>query len=627
MTPISRICLHALATLVAKSRWGAQLIKKVTEPIVIDDSEYQRWLHKHYSTTPSDIKSFSSRFAANGEVTKFSLIMPIYNPDIFHLKEAIKSIKCQRYTNWELCIVDDASSESQVWETVFDEARNDPRIIFSRLAQNGHICAASNHAIEMSHGEFLGFMDQDDLLHEAALFSFAAHIHRFPNAGIIYSDEDKINSRGRHYEPYFKTDWDPELILSQNMVNHLCIINRKLIEQVGGLRVGFEGAQDLDLILRVSAIISQDRIHHIPEVLYHWRQNGRRASFSEGNLEKCQSAAERSVNEHLAATGQALATAVAQPNSPGWLDVVRTPPDPSPFVSIIIPTRDRLDLLRPCLESILEHTSYSNYEIVIADNDSVEIETKDFISKITRIDKVKIVHVPGSFNFSRINNMAFSSSHGSIIVFMNNDITVTDSCWLSALVSQAVRPEVGAVGAKLLYPDGRIQHAGISLGIGAGVYKVAKNTYCETSGDFRGYANFLQTPRNVSAVSAACLAIRSSVFEDVGGFDALNLPVAFNDVDLCLRVRQRGLSVIWTPHATLTHHESASRGADTSLEKLARFEREAKWMRSKWGAQLDNDPYYGPNFDNIVGDYRLAETSRHTPSWKGALPTTNTQQS
>ncbi|MDP3658473.1 glycosyltransferase family 2 protein, partial [Phenylobacterium sp.] len=419
------------------------------------------------------------------------------------------------------------------------------------------------------------------------------------------------------FEPYFKTDWNAELLLSHNMVSHLGVYRRSLVEQVGGLREGFEGSQDYDLALRVAELTEPARILHIPAVLYHWRQQSEIGSFSEQAIERCAVAGRRAVEEHLQRTGETSAHVEIEPNAPAWVHVRRDCPSPEPLVSVIVPTRDRAELLENCVEGLLNRTDYPAIELLIVDNGSVEPATHALFERLQQDPRVRILPQPGPFNYSALNNAAAAQARGDILLLLNNDIEVIEPGWLREMVAHAVRPHVGAVGARLLYGDGRVQHGGVILGVG-GTPPVAGHLYVGAPRADTGYFGHLRLTRNVSAVTAACMALRREVFEEVGGLDAENLAVAFNDVDLCLKIRERGYSIVWTPRAELFHLESASRGLDTRPEQAERFRREVMYMRGRWGAALDDDPFYGPNFDRMHGDYRLAETPNRARPWAGA---------
>lgn len=609
--------VHLIAVQLAKTQLGARMIKAVISPQYPTPQSYSAWVADHDTLTPQDRRDIQAHIDQMSYRPLISVVMPAYNTEPRFLEEAIQSVRDQLYPYWELCIADDASPKPEVWALLQAAAAKDKRIKVMRRETNGHISAASNSALTLATGEFVALMDHDDLLPAHALYEVAAELQDHPDADLIYSDEDKVDENGVRFEAYFKTGWNPELMLSQNMVSHLGVYRRALIEQVGGFRESVEGSQDYDLVLRVAEATQPARIRHIPAILYHWRQQSGPGSFSETNLEACGAAALIAVREHLQRTGQTLAVAERRPDAPAWLSIVRTPPVPRPLVSVLIPTRDKADLLAKCLSGVLNHTTYDNLEVLIIDNDSVAPETKALFTSLSGDSRVRIIPAPGPFNYSAINNRAVAEARGEILLLLNNDIVVQEPDWLDHMVAQAVRPEVGAVGARLLYADGRVQHGGVILGVG-GQPPVAGNLYAGASAEDNGYYNHLRLARNLSAVTAACLAMRKSVFEEIGGFDAEHLAVAFNDVDLCLKIREAGYQIIWTPLAELVHLESASRGSDSAPANIDRFAGEVAYMRKRWGEVLDRDPYYGPNFDRLSGDYRLAFPPLRVRPWKRA---------
>lgn len=609
--------VHALAVRLARHPAGAAMIRSVLEPQYLSRADYARWVERHDTLSEAHREAIRAHVGRFARRPKISVVMPVYAADETLLRQAIASVKAQLYPDWELCVADDASPGEAVWTALEAEAREDARIRIVRRPANGHISAATNSALALATGEFVALMDHDDLLAEQALYEVAAELQAHPDADLIYSDEDKIDAQGRRFEPHFKTGWNPELLLGQNYVSHLSVYRREVVERLGGLREGLEGAQDYDLTLRVSEAIPASHIRHIPTVLYHWRQQAGPGSFSETAAERCRLAAERAVREHLDRTGQAGARVERHPDTPTWLRVIRPLPDPAPMVSVIVPTRDRAELLARCVEGVLAHTDYPALELIIADNDSVDPRTHDLFKRLAADPRVRVIPAPGPFNYADINNKMAAQARGEVLLFLNNDVVVTEPGWLKAMVAQAVRPQVGAVGARLTFPDGRVQHGGVILGAGLEPH-VAGNLYVGAPGDDPGYFHHLKLARNLSAVTAACLAMRKAVFDEAGGFDAEHLAVAFNDVDLCLKVGALGYQVIWTPLAELTHVESASRGSDLAPERQAQFLAEGRWMRTRWGDLLDNDPFHGPNFDHRRGDYRLADPPRRVPPWRRA---------
>jgi O-antigen biosynthesis protein len=604
--------VHAVAVRLAKHRLFSMMIKEVLEEQYLTAYEYEQWIAANDVLSEADREAIRADLAGMAAPPTISVIMPAYNSHPRFLQEAIASVRNQLYPHWELCIVDDASPAPHVWPILAEAAAADPRIKIVRRPVNGHISAASNTALELATGAFVALMDHDDLLPPHALYEVAVELQTHPDVDMLFSDEDKVDGEGRRSDPHFKPGWNPELLLGQNLVKHLCVIRRELVASIGGFREGFEGSQDWDLALRVSEVT--DRIRHIPAILYHWRQEGGLTSFSVEQAERCQAAAQRAVTEHLARTGAAGARVEPLRKGASFLSVRRPLPSPPPAVSVIVPTRDRAELLSRCVDGVLNRTDYTNLELLIVDNDSAEPATHALFERLKRDPRVRILPAPGPFNYSRINNAAVRQARGEILLLLNNDVAVTDPSWLKELVAQAARPEVGAVGALLYYEDGRVQHGGVVLGVG-GDPPVAGHLYAGARSVARSYYSHLRLARNVSAVTAACLAMRKTVFEEMGGFDEENLAVAFNDVDLCLRIRERGYQIVWTPRAALIHLESASRGSDTHGAKAQRFGREIAYMRRRWATVLDNDPYYGPNFDLAHVDYRLATPPRRTRPW------------
>jgi GT2 family glycosyltransferase len=441
-----------------------------------------------------------------------------------------------------------------------------------------------------------------------------------PEADIVFSDEDRFDvGRGRH-GPYFKPGWDPDLILGQNAVSHLGVYRRELLERIGGFRVGFEGSQDHDLVLRAAAATSDDRVHHIPAVLYHWRQRGD-ASFSDTQLERCVRAARQAIIEHLEKLpGGRGVEVLPHPTVPSYHRIRWPLPDEPPKVSVIVPTRNRAKLLERCMDGVLRQTDYPTLEVLIVDNGSDEQAALDLLRRLSADGRVRVLLDDAPFNYSALNNRAAHEATGEILLLLNNDIEVRDGGWLREMVSHVLRPGVGTVGARLLYADGTLQHAGVVLGTGSfdGGPGVAGHFGYGEPAAAPGYFAHSVLTRTVCANTAACLAVRREVFLEVGGLDEVNLPISFNDVDFCLRVRERGLRNVWTPFAELLHLESASRGKDVTPEQQERANRECRYMRDRWGALLDADPYYSANFSRIDHMYRLPRPGRRLPPWRRA---------
>jgi GT2 family glycosyltransferase len=625
------LILGRLRTVSARRPWlrralrgGASMLRRAGMGALVrpHDNAYERWIAACDTLTEDDRAAIRRHIARLAHRPLISVVMPAYETPTWLLREAIASVRAQLYPHWELCMADDASPSPHVAELLSAQAAGDPRIRFVRRESNGHIAAATNSALALATGEFVALMDHDDLLPEQALYEVAAELDRHPDADLIYSDEDKVDARGRRFEPYFKPDWDPDLIMGHNFVSHLGVYRRALLEQVGGLREGFDGSQDYDLTLRFARATSPARIRHIPAVLYHWRQMSRAVSFSQSQLDRCIASARRAISDHLAAQGIAGAEVEAAPAAALWNRLRWPLPDPAPRVSVLVPTRDRAELLSRCVSGLLERTDYPAIEVIIVDNESRERRALELLKQLRRDPRVRVLPAPGAFNYSALNNMAAREATGDILLLLNNDIDVIDGGWLRELVSLVARPDVGAAGAKLLYGDGNVQHAGVVLGVGshAGGPGIAGHFGHSAGGEELGHFGQFGLTRELSAVTGACLAIRRQVYEEVGGLDAENLPVSFNDVDLCLRLRERGLRIVWTPFAQLYHLESASRGKDRTVEQIDRASREADFMRARWGAVLDNDPFYNANFDRIDHCFRLAVPARRPRPWRGDVP-------
>jgi glycosyltransferase involved in cell wall biosynthesis len=537
-----------------------------------------------------------------------SVLMPVYNTDERWLRAAIESVRNQLYPDWELCIADDGSTDPKVGKVLRRFQALDSRIKVDFRAVNGHISAASNSALQLAGGEFVALVDHDDVLPRHALLAVVHELNRRPDADIVYSDEDRVDESDRRYDPYFKPDWNPELFRGQNFISHLGVYRTALVRRVGGFREGFEGSQDYDLALRVVEQTEPSRIRHIPYVLYHWRAI--RGSAARGTREKmyAHDAARRTVEDHLVRTG-VRATCEPAPDAEYHQRLRYALPEPRPHVTIIIPTRDRVDLLSRCVSSVISHSTYGHFDVVIVDNGSIEAETAAYFERLRVDERVSILREDEPFNFSRLNNRAAAGARGEILCFLNNDTEIISPDWLEELVGVACQPGVGAVGAMLYYPNNRIQHAGVILGLGGEASHAHQGLYKGAPGD-HGRAVLTQT---MSAVTAACMVIRKAIFDQVGGFDE-TLAVAYNDVDLCLRLGARGLRTVWTPFAELYHHESVSRGGDAGGARPG-FRDEARLMWERWGHLLTADPYFNPNLSLKRTDFALAFPPRHTRRW------------
>lgn len=561
---------------------------------------YDAWLEKYDRVTSQDVE----RARAASETWAFqplvSVLVPVYHTEEKWLRRCIESVLAQAYSRWELCIADDASPAPHVAQILNEYAAKDGRIRFIRRPQNGHISSTSNSALALASGEYVALLDHDDELHPLALFEVVKSLQTHRSWKLIYSDEDKIDQDGRRYDPYMKPDWNYDLLLSQNCISHLGIYQRQLLLDVGGFREGYEGSQDWDLALRCIERLALTDIGHIPRVLYHWRAIPGSTAVAVDEKSYARKAGMKAIAEHLERVN-AKAKVQEVEGRPGNFRVSYTLPASSPKISLIIPTRDGLKLLERCVDSILTLTTYDNYEVVIVDNQSQDPATLQYLRDVVANPRVTVLEYDHPFNYSALNNYAVQQTQGELIGLINNDIEVISPDWLQEMAGHAMRPEIGAVGAMLYYPNDTIQHAGVVLG----VHGVAAHAYCGKPRGYPGQMGRARLVQNMSAVTAACLLIRRKVFEEVSGLDE-SLHVAFNDIDFCLRVQQRGYRNLWTPFAELYHHESATRGYEDSPEKQARFASEVEAMRKRWPAELAADPTYSCNLTLVGTPFELA---------------------
>lgn len=584
------------------------LWKNIRWPFLLRRRSYQKWVRLYDTISREDRRRIKDHICMLEYQPLISVVMPAYETPEKTFREAIESVRAQLYTNWELCIADDASQSPRVAETLEEMSRLDPRIKWMQRESNGHISAASNSALALATGEFVALMDHDDLLPEQALYEVAVELNAHPDADLIYSDEDRIDDDGRRHSPYFKTDWNPELFFGHNMISHLGVYRRSILDKIGGFRVGLEGSQDYDLALRVVNATSDNKIKHIPAVLYHWRDRAQAASFSVAQLQRCVGAARRAKKDYFLVRGESVEV-LENPLVQNYERILRSVPSPAPLVSLIVPTHNRHDLLGPCVEGLMHRTNYRPIEIIIVDHQSDDSRTVALLERLRGDERVRIMRYEGPFNYSDMNNKAVAQARGEIIGLINNDIDVIEPNWLSEMVSLAVLPENGAVGAKLLYPNGRVQHGGVILGGGGARHANANARRNET-----GYFSRLALTSNISAVTGACLVVRKELFQMAGGLNAVELPVAFSDVDLCLKIRAMGFRNVWTPFALLRHHESPSRGPDTARGNIKRVRREIDYLRGAWEGHLDTDPYFNVNLASP--SFALAFPPRRIKPWR-----------
>ena len=563
--------------------------------------EYDVWTRKYDAVSEAALVEFRARALVLGHAgPMISVLVPVYNTPEPWLRRCLDSVFAQVWENWELCIADDASTEPHVAKVLAEYARRDPRVHIAWRERNGHIAAASNSALELARGDFVALLDHDDELRPHALLRVAEVVAASPHVLLVYSDEDKIDAEGKRSSPNFKPDWNPDLLHGQNYLSHLSAMQTRLVQDVGGFREGFEGSQDFDLVLRCVERLAPEQIRHVPEVLYHWRAIEGSTALERGNKDYATQAGVRALSEHFLRMG--IEARVETDGLPPTLYRVRWPiPRPTPKVSLIIPTRDKVELLKMCVESLLARTSYANFELVIVDNQSAEPAALAYLQELEGRAQVSVLRYDAPFNYSAINNWAVHRCDGQIIGLVNNDIEVITPDWLDEMVGFAVRPDTGVVGAMLYYPDDTIQHAGVLLGIGG----VAGHIYVRKQRGYDGYCGRGLVAQNLSAVTAACMVVRREVFDEVGGLDE-QLAVAFNDIDFCLRIRDRGYRNAWTPFAELYHHESASRGKEDTPEKAVRFNQEVAFMQRRWGRTLIEDPAFNPNLSLQGHDFEMA---------------------
>jgi glycosyltransferase involved in cell wall biosynthesis len=572
---------------------------------------YHAWISQNDTLDDAARARIRSHIGTMQRKPLISVAMPVYNPEPRHLDEAIQSVRDQLYPYWELCIADDASTDPAVRKTIDRHVREDRRIKVAYRETNGHICRSTNTALECAKGDFVALLDHDDVLVEHALYWVASELEKFPDADVLYSDSDRINDAGVRFSPHFKSDFDLHLLLGQNMVSHLGVYRRSLVQAIGGMRVGYEGSQDHDFVLRAFLQSSQSRIRHIPVVLYHWRLSARRPTFSQRQLDRCAEAARRAVKDFLDNKGWD-AEVLPAPEAPHHQRIRYRLPSPAPSVSVIVPSKNHVGLLRGCVDGLLRCTDYPDLEILVVDSGSDDRRMQVYLKELAGTERVRVLNYPGPFNVSGINNFAVRQASGTLVAFLHDAIEVTGPGWLAEMVSYAARPDIGAVGAKLYGPDGRVQHAGVVLGIGG----IADHLYRGMPHLYPGSFGALVLTREVSALATACMVMRKSVFFEVGGFDEENLPVAFNGVDLCLRIREAGYTNIVTPFAELTHHESATQGLDPVGGQHAELQKEYAYMRERWGSALLRDPYFNPNLSLESTNPRFAESPRISRPWE-----------
>jgi GT2 family glycosyltransferase len=538
---------------------------------------------------------------------KFSIIIPTYNTPVKWLDLAIKSVIKQSYENWELIIVDDGSSSPALIRYLKKLRNKKIKVIYNDI--NSHISSASNDGLEEATGDYVTFLDHDDYLAPQALNEIICVLSENDKIKLVYSDEDLVSEKKVRKVPHFKSDFNLDLLRSHNYITHLCCYSRKLLDDLGGFRIGFEGAQDYDLVLRAVERLECDEIAHVPKILYHWRMVEGSTSCDASSKNYATEAGLKALKDHIFRLG--LESEVEHDERQNFYRI-RWPLPETGKVSVIIPTRDGFEILESCLKSFSKTVDYPDLEIILIDNGSECSKTLEFLNEIAdsglsyfNISDTEVpVHVvrdDGDFNFSRLINLGVSNASGDFLLLLNNDIEAISDGWFEELLSQCSRSDIGCVGAKLLYPDETIQHAGVILGLGG----YAAHSHRGINRNDAGYFYRAQTVQNLSAVTGACLMIKKSIFHKVNGFDE-RFKVAYNDVDFCLRVSQLGLRNLYTPFAELFHHESKTRGSDSeSSDKIRRFDAEKQLFLSLWSDKINHDPYYNPNLTRSSEDFSI----------------------
>jgi O-antigen biosynthesis protein len=568
--------------------------------------DYSKWVRKYDTLTPEIRTRIEERLASMEDLPLISVLMPTYNPNPVWLREAIESVRGQIYPRWEICIADDASPSAEVREILKTYSETDARIKVVFRPENGHISAASNSALALASGQWLALMDHDDLLPAHALFWVADCIAAHPDVQLIYSDEDKIDEDGVRSGPYFKPDWNLDLFRSQNMFSHLGVLSTALVRAVGGFRLGLEGSQDWDLVLRCVERVEPFQIRHVPRVLYHWRVHMESTAQSMNAKPYAALAGERALKEHFERSGIRATT-----EHVGFGYRVRYAlPEKPPLVSLIIAARNDEKLVRRCVDSIRKKTTYANYEIVLIDNNSDDPATRDYLAAIAKVSGFSVLRSDEELSAAALANLAVGAANGELIALLKSDLEVITPDWLSEMVSVALQPNVGAVGARLWDSHMRLRHAGMILGLGGGI---AASSHLGMPAGKHGYGGRAALMQSFSVLSAACVVVRKPLYEQMHGLDEAHFNQAFCDLDFCLRLREAGFRNVWTPHAELFHHELDERDCGGSAQHKKRVLQEAARLRERWGEALLQDPAYSPNLTLMRNDFSFAWPPRVEP--------------
>lgn len=575
-----------------------QFAVRLTERFQPEEIAYEPWLQRHIPSQEMLEKQRRHIFK-NGP--KISIIVPTYKTPEEFLRQMVESVQAQTYGNWELCIGDGSAvsnPEENIVKTVLDEYRaKDSRIRYTILEANLGIADNTNAAFALASGDFVALLDHDDILAPNALYEIVREVSDDREIDVLYTDEDKVSmDLKEHFQPHLKPDFSIDLLRSNNYICHMFVVRNSIAKQIGGFRKEFDGAQDYDFIFRCTE--AARKVRHIPKILYHWRVHKNSTAENPASKMYAFDAGKRAIEAHLERKG--AKGIVSHTPDLGFYRVQYEVQD-NPLVSIIIPNKDNADILKRCLESIRNKSTYKNHEIIIVENNSIKEETFAYYRAVDGQDRIKVVYWKEQFNYSLINNFGVANAQGEYIVLLNNDTEIITENWLEEFLGHCQRPEVGITGAKLYYPDNTIQHAGTIIGIGG----IAGHAFIGMPRSHSGYLHKASIQQDLSAVTAACLMIKRSVFDEVGGFEG-KLSVAFNDVDLCLKVGKAGYLVVYDPYVELYHYESKTRGAEDTKEKVRRFQNEIEYMRTAWTDILKNgDPYYNVNLTLDKWNYSL----------------------
>ena len=561
----------------------------------VAEGGYEAWLARH----KVDKRTLRrQKHAAFAQKPLISIVIPLYCTPLPYLKELLESVRRQSYENWQLCLAD-GSPDDKAKEFIEKHYGREKRIVYRKLEENGGISVNTNEAVALAAGEYLMLCDHDDTLEPDALYEIVKAIND-TGADVLYTDEDKVSMDGRHYfDPNFKPDFNLFRLRENNYICHIFVVKKSLTDETGLLRSEFDGAQEFDFILRCCE--KAQKITHIPKVLYHWRCHMDSTAADPSSKAYAYEAGRKAVREHYQRLG--IDAKVEMTERPGWYRS-HVKVQGNPLISVIIPNKDHTDDLELCLFSMTRKSTYRNYEILIVENNSEKEETFEYYRKLPdRYPKARVLTWEKEFNYSAINNFAAKEAKGEYLLFLNNDVEILTPDWMEEMLQNCQQENVAAVGAKLYYPDDTIQHAGVVLGLGG----IAGHIMCRASKEDPGYFGRMISVQEISAVTAACMMVKKSDFDAVGGLDE-TFQVAFNDIDLCMKFRAAGKKIIFTPYAELYHYESKSRGLEDTPEKQFRFDKEVKRFQEKWAQQLEmGDPYYSPNLSVTEGDCSLRE--------------------